>query len=425
MTDRRDPETLRRLGEHPLARALRAAAQPRETWLVGGAIRDALLGRAVARGASLDLDAVVERDAAGIAERLARELPARRVRLGGDRFAAERLVAEAGTLDLWDLAGGRLEDDLARRDFTINALALTADGDIVDLHGGRTDLAARRLRATRAGVFAEDPLRVVRLARFAATLEGFRVEPATAELSSAAAGSLRSVAGERIRQELLRLFPASPPARAQRCLERSGAWPVLWLPEDAGEPAVASAAGIARAVERRLGARLLGPDRGTERMALGHALASRGAAGAGRESAVAERLARRAILSGAERRALVALVELAGERPPAGDSDLRWFLHRGGALAQTALALGGALDSGASARRWTRAARRAAELLDERGAEILEPASLLDGVEIARETGLAPGPELGRVIESLRELQVRGVVTDRAGALAWLGRRRG
>jgi len=425
VTDRPDSELLRRLGEHPLARALRAAAKPRETWLVGGAIRDALLGRAAARGASLDLDAVVERDAAGIAERLARELPARRVRLGGDRFAAERLVAEAGTLDLWDLAGGRIEDDLARRDFTINALALTAEGVLVDLHGGRADLAARRLRATRAGIFVEDPLRVLRLARFASTLEGFRIESATAKVSRTAAGSLRSVAGERIRQELLRLFPDSPPARAQRCLERSGAWPVLWLPEDAGEPAVASAAGIARAVERRLGARLLDPDQGPARTALGHAVASRGAAGAGRQIAVADRLAGRAILSGAERRALVALVRLAGERPPDGDSDLRWFLHRGGALAQVALALGATLDSGAGARRWTLAARRAATLLEERGAEILEPVPLLDGIEIAEAAGLAPGPELGRVIESLRELQVRGLVADRDGALAWLGRRRG
>ena len=213
------------LVDSPAARALAGAdAGQRRVLLVGGALRDAALGKAVG-----DLDAVARRDGAEIAERLAQAIGGRLVQLAPGRFAAWRVVGPDFEVDLWDLEGGSLDADLARRDLTVNAIALDlGSGEVLDPHGGLADLAERRLRAVRAGTFAEDPLRVLRLARFAAALEGFAIEPATAAAARAAAPGLERVAGERIRDELTALSIRARPAVVQRALVEVGAFPGLW-----------------------------------------------------------------------------------------------------------------------------------------------------------------------------------------------------
>ena len=133
-----------------------------ECHLVGGVLRDRLLGLPVK-----DLDAVVAGGGEEVAVRLAAELPARLVRLGGKEFAAYRLVARRWVLDLWDRAEVSLEADLARRDFTVNSIAWApAGGGLTDPFGGLDDLGRRLLRATTAASFIGDPLRVLRLPRF-------------------------------------------------------------------------------------------------------------------------------------------------------------------------------------------------------------------------------------------------------------------
>ena len=125
---------------HEVAAAAAAALRPGErAWLVGGAVRDALLHRL-----SPDVDLAV----AGDCERLARALSEG---LGGavftfsERFLTWRIVLEDGNVDLAPLRGAELADDLAGRDFTVNALARpVAGGDLVDPLGGRDDLRARR-----------------------------------------------------------------------------------------------------------------------------------------------------------------------------------------------------------------------------------------------------------------------------------------
>ena len=124
-----------------------------------------------------------------------------------------------------------LEDDLIRRDLTINAMAMDASGALIDPHGGQADLAARIFRHV-SPAFAEDPVRILRLARFAARLPDFSVAPATLELMRAmvAAGEVDALVPERVWQELARGLMAAVPSRMLRVLRDCGALAKL-MPE--------------------------------------------------------------------------------------------------------------------------------------------------------------------------------------------------
>jgi poly(A) polymerase len=183
--------------------AVRAALEGGRAWLVGGAVRDRLLGRGTG---DEDLDLAVEGDPGGIARRLARATRAAAFELS-DTFGGWRVVGpgHAWQVDLTPLQGGSIERDLAARDLTVNAMAEPlGGGEIVDPHGGREDLGARRLRMVGPGAFAADPLRTLRLARLAIDL-GFQVDPATARAAREHAGSLERVSPERVFAELKRI----------------------------------------------------------------------------------------------------------------------------------------------------------------------------------------------------------------------------
>jgi tRNA nucleotidyltransferase/poly(A) polymerase len=169
-----------------------------EAWVVGGAVRDKLLGRPV-----LDLD-VACRDPEAAARRFAR-------RTGGapfplsERWGAWRVAFPDGRTVDFVLLRGVVEDDLATRDFTVNAIAEPlAGGEAVDPFRGRADLEARVLRAVSASVFADDPLRLLRAVRIEDEL-GFSLDPETERLVREHAGLVGQPAGERILAELERL----------------------------------------------------------------------------------------------------------------------------------------------------------------------------------------------------------------------------
>ena len=214
-----------------LARALRLrlapegwplplAALPAGTVLVGGAVRDALLGRLALRP---DLDLVVPGDAVALARELARRLGGAVVVLDGERSIA-RLVLQGWTIDLARRMGANLQQDLLRRDYTANAIALqlTATGDgpehpegalldsgggLMDPSGGLEDLAAGRLRAISEANLLDDPLRLLRGVRLAWEL-GFRLEATSLGWICQHRARLGQVAGERVLAELERLAVA-------------------------------------------------------------------------------------------------------------------------------------------------------------------------------------------------------------------------
>lgn len=117
-----------------------------------------------------------------------------------------------------------LEQDLIRRDLTINAMALDEDGTLIDPHGGQRDIAARLLRHV-SQAFAEDPVRILRLARFAARFEGFAVAPETMSLmvSMVAAGEVDALVAERVWQEFAKGLMEHRPSRMLQILGECGA----------------------------------------------------------------------------------------------------------------------------------------------------------------------------------------------------------
>ena len=154
---------------------------PDGAWLVGGALRDRLLGRQTA-----DYDLAVAGDPATIARGLGRDAGGYAFELSG-AFAAWRVVAHDRTwqVDVLPVTGGSIEADLAARDLTVNAIAQPlAGGAYVDPSGGLGDLRARRLRMVSARAFASDPLRTLRLVRLACELD-FEVESETATAARA------------------------------------------------------------------------------------------------------------------------------------------------------------------------------------------------------------------------------------------------
>jgi poly(A) polymerase len=208
--------------------ALRAALDDEPAWLVGGAVRDRLLGRAVGNE---DLDVAVSGDPGPVARRLASSTRGAAFALS-DAFGGWRVVGpqRAWQVDLTPLVGGTLQSDLAARDLTVNAMAEPLSGGaIVDPHGGRADLDARLLRMVSAQALAADPLRTLRVARLACELR-FAVEGATAAAARAEAPALDRVAPERVFAELKRIVTSDRAVAGLTLMDDLGLTPVV-LPE--------------------------------------------------------------------------------------------------------------------------------------------------------------------------------------------------
>ena len=188
--------------------AARDALAGREAWLVGGAVRDELLGRPTD-----DVDVTLDGDPRVAARAVARATGGVAFELSG-AFGAWRVV---GPGHGWHVAlvalQGAIASDLAGRDFTINAMAEPLQGGaVLDPHGGRADLEARRLRMVSERALAEDPLRTLRAVRLVCEL-GFELERGTAAAIAAHAGRIDAVAPERVFGELKRIV-TSAAARA-------------------------------------------------------------------------------------------------------------------------------------------------------------------------------------------------------------------
>lgn len=421
-----------------------------EAWLVGGCVRDSLLGRApadwdVATGA---LPGEIEACFAGF------PLVKAGLRHGTVGVVTEQGTVEVTTYRVDGLYQGhrrpdrvtftaRLEEDLARRDFTVNALAYHPSRGLRDCFGGGEDLRRGLLRCVGEPErrFREDALRVLRCLRFAATL-GFKVEPSTARATLGGRGLLGVLSGQRVREELSKLlcgpgvravaeaygpvlFAVLPELRplaacgqetpyhqygcwghTLHAVECAPAQPLLrWaaLLHDCGKPAVKTMeAGAAHFY--------------------GHAKAGRAVAGG-----ILERLR----FPGQEAEEILALVERHGEPLPMGETRVRRLLAAmGRAVFFRLLAL---MEADVSAQAPAYRATRLAMLAQARGlAEaILARGDCLSLAGLAVKggdllgLGYRPGPALGRALGRLLEEVLAGRLANEkpvllARAREWL-----
>ena len=208
-----------------------------QVYLVGGAVRDQLLGRAVRERDWVVVGATpAELERAGY-RAVGREFPVFLHPQTQEEYALARLERKVAPGYRGFVAEFSptvtLEQDLQRRDLSINAMARDADGTIIDPYGGRADLNARVLRHI-APAFAEDPVRILRVARFAARFEqlGFKVAAETMELmrTMVRSGEANALVSERVWRELELALATDNPERAVEVLRDCGALAVL-LPE--------------------------------------------------------------------------------------------------------------------------------------------------------------------------------------------------
>jgi tRNA nucleotidyltransferase/poly(A) polymerase len=196
--------------------ALRARAH--EAVLVGGCVRDSLLGRSVR-----DWDVATSASVAEVLGMFPRAVP-----IGASARHGTALVpTEAGPVDVTTFRGPDLESDLAHRDFTANAMAWhEAERCLIDPHGGRDDLAASRLRAVgrAADRFAEDPLRALRAARLLSEL-GLVPDAEIEDAMRSHTAALPALAPERVRSELARALGTNSASMPVRRLSHSSAAP--------------------------------------------------------------------------------------------------------------------------------------------------------------------------------------------------------
>ncbi len=234
---------IERLRELPGGPELIAVAEEQDGGieLVGGAVRDVMLGL---RPRELDaiVSSAVERVAGALASRLHGEITVYerfgtavvRSPLANVDLATMRAESYPAPGALPEVRPGSPREDLERRDFTVNAIAVALagehPGEVRAVQGALDDLTARRLRVLHDRSFLDDPTRILRLVRYATRL-GFEIEPHTAALAAAAieGGALKTVSGQRLGAELRLAFAEPNPLRSLAELDRLGVF-AAWEP---------------------------------------------------------------------------------------------------------------------------------------------------------------------------------------------------
>ncbi len=176
----------------------------RGAYIVGGAVRDILRGRL-----PTDYDVAVAGDPLKFAQQLAKNTRSRPVEIGKSGQTILRVVTEKTMIDISRIKGDTIQEDLQARDFSVNAMAYDLDGDqLIDDLGGQHDLANKTIRMVSNHVFKQDPVRLLRAFRIAAMLQ-FDIEPHTKTAIENDATLIIQSAGERIREELFKLFQST------------------------------------------------------------------------------------------------------------------------------------------------------------------------------------------------------------------------
>lgn len=175
-----------------------------KAYLVGGSVRDLVRGIE-----PLDYDIVVPSSPGKFAQELAKRLDGKIVAIGKNEFDVYRIISDTLAVDVSAMKGSEIETDLKARDFTINAMACELSSrKIIDSVGGLADLRNRKIKMITSQVFKTDPARLIRAYRMAATMN-FEIEPMTLRTIGRQAGLINQTAGERIWEEL-KLIMACP-----------------------------------------------------------------------------------------------------------------------------------------------------------------------------------------------------------------------
>lgn len=437
----------------------RAEQRGLRLWLVGGAVRDTLLGKAVK-----DLDAVADSGDTALVHALAREIAdaveGSYVPLDEDRGIARVVLEDGRDLDLAARVGPDLEHDLRHRDFTLNAMALDpATGEIHDPTGGQADLARGLLRTAGPDGLTDDPLRLLRGARMLCVYPRLQPAPGLADEIRRLAHLLPTVSWERIRDELFLCFRAGISPRIPFLVETGLLEAVLpeltptrtttqnhyhhtdvfhhtlevlrYVEESSGPPLGQEMAGRrTRGELLKLTAllhdigkpltRTVDPD-GRIRFFGHEALGAEMAEAAGRRLALSSREIQRL------KRVVALHLEpvLLPHRNPT-DVDLHRFFRAAGEAAPELLLLSDAdvrASRGLAQTDERLAVHRAfvrdmlAEFLQE--GRVARPKVPLTGADLVAAFGLSPGPTVGRLLERVAEAVAEGSVRSREQALAW------
>lgn len=393
-------------GDPLLRRVWEQLGRPPGCCVTGGYVRDRLIGRA-----SNDLDLTINGtadDAGGPAGRMARALGVRAHLLGMAPHRIWRVESDQLKIELWPLGRLSRAEDIRRRDFSCNALSWELpDGPLVDLVGGLDDLDGGHLRAIARANFESDPVRLIRGPRFLAQLAGFELDRESRTWIRDLAPSLAAAPRERVGQELTTLLRGPAASRAlTECLELGlidPAAPASCRVDDAWLQMNISAADSlsARTTAHRassVGATQLAflfrawglpPDR---------ELAPYAWPKTDREEAL-----------GAAR-----LLDDALSTVESSAADRRELAWRAGTGFPTLITLASALEPEQPGwRRWRRQWRRNRSTLEI-------PRPLLSGTEVSEIADIKPGPELGRIVNALIRVQIRGEIRTRGGAKRWL-----
>lgn len=179
-------------------------SQTTGAYIIGGSIRDLLLDRIPS-----DYDIAVTANPKKNAEKIAKNISGHLVEMGKPGQMIFRVISNNNIIDIISLNGASIEDDLKKRDFTINAMAYDlSSGKIIDCLGGLGDLADKKVRMVSADIFKKDPIRLIRAYRIAACLN-FQIESQTMSVISAYAKLIQNSAGERLWGEIFKLLGTS------------------------------------------------------------------------------------------------------------------------------------------------------------------------------------------------------------------------
>lgn len=430
------------------------------TYVVGGAVRDAYLGRPVK-----DLDLATSSSGTRLARQIADMFGGSYYPLDFERDTG-RVILETQegrlVIDVARFRGADLAEDLRDRDFTINAMAVDLTGDpalIIDPTGGESDARERILRRCHDGALASDPVRVLRGVRQSVQL-GFRIEPATLGDLRANAPLLRNVSPERVRDEWFRLLNLPKASAALKIAHAIGALPVVlpeaemlhvqnrWQvtldtidrlieifitigPQRTDQTAAKFSLGILvmglDKYRRQLQTHILttwADERSHQALLLFALLLSAA------NPQDAEARARHMVLSNRELDRLSALLRAPDAYSMLGEDRSALTLHRywrrfgaaGVDLCLISLALylataGIEIDQDS----WIRELELSRALLEaffDRHREIVDPPMVMNGNDLMTALDLKPGPRIGGLLDAIREAQVVGQVRNSDEALA-------